>query len=82
MKEVNHVYETNDYSMFKSLTGNRDVQLVHVKRLVRSFTENYLFSPVIINEKNEIIDGAASSRSSKGVKSTGSLYYLQRVRDS
>jgi hypothetical protein len=57
MKEVSHVYETNDYSMFKTLNGNRSIQNLHVKRLKRSFEADYLFSPIIINEKNEIIDG-------------------------
>jgi hypothetical protein len=58
MKEVNHVYETNDYSMFKTLDGNRDVQKLHVQRLKKSFSEEYLFSPLIVNEKNEVIDGS------------------------
>lgn len=57
MKEINHVYETNDYSMFKTLDGNRNLQQLHVRRLVRSFGEAYLFSPIIINEHNEVIDG-------------------------
>jgi len=68
MKEVNHVYETNDYSMFKTLEGNRNIQQLHVKRLIKSFNENYLFSPVIINEKNEIIDGQHRIQSAKELK--------------
>ena len=57
MKEVNHVYETNDYSMFKTLDGNRNLQKLHVARLKRSFSESYLFSPVLVNSRMEIIDG-------------------------
>ena len=68
MKEVNHVYETNDYSMFKTLEGNRNIQQLHVRRLIRSFEEGYLFSPVIINEKNEIIDGQHRIQAAKELK--------------
>jgi hypothetical protein len=58
MKEVNHVYETNDYSMFKTLEGNRNLNKLHVARLKKSFSEHYLFSPVLVNSKIEVIDGA------------------------
>jgi len=57
MKEVNQVYETNDYSKFKTLEGNRSVNKLHVKRLRDSFSRSYLQSPIIINENDEIIDG-------------------------
>jgi len=42
MKEVSHVYETTDYSMFKTLDGNREIQKLHVRRLMKSFEEGYL----------------------------------------
>jgi len=57
MKTVNQVYSTTDYSLFKSLTGNRAVNNVHVRRLRESFKSTYLLSPIIVNEKYEIIDG-------------------------
>ena len=57
MKAVIQVYETNDYSMFRILKGNRNVNKLHVKRLKQSFQEAYLISPIIVNEKFEIIDG-------------------------
>ena len=57
MKVVNQVNETNDYSMFKTLEGNRHVNKLHVKRLKESFQKSYLLSPIIVNEKFEIIDG-------------------------
>lgn len=57
MKEVNHVYETNDYSMFKTLEGNRKLNKLHVARLKRSFSERYLFTPLLVNSKMEVIDG-------------------------
>jgi hypothetical protein len=57
MKVVNQVNETNDYSMFRTLEGNRHVNKLHVKRLRESFQKAYLLSPIIVNEKFEIIDG-------------------------
>ena len=57
MKVVNHVNQTSDYSMFKELKGNRHVNKLHVKRLKDSFQKAYLFTPIIVNEGYEIIDG-------------------------
>lgn len=57
MKTVNQVNETNDYTMFNVLNGNRNVDKLHVKRLINSFKTAYLLSPMIVNEKFEIIDG-------------------------
>lgn len=57
MNVVNQVHETNDYSMFRTLEGNRQVNKLHVKRLKDSFQKAYLLSPIIVNDKFEIIDG-------------------------
>ena len=55
--EVNKVYKTNDLSIFKSLNGNRDVLQSHLKRLALSMSKKRLFSPIIVNEKFEVVDG-------------------------
>ncbi len=57
MKTVNQVLQTTDYSMFKFLKGNRNVNRPHLVRLRHSFEKKYLFSPIVVNEKYEIIDG-------------------------
>ena len=57
MKTINQVYATNDYTMFRTLKGNRNVNKLHVRRLRESFKNTYLMSPIIVNEKYEIIDG-------------------------
>lgn len=51
------VFFTTEYTKFKSLIGNRDLDQLHLKRLVESFREQYLFSPIIVNDKFQIIDG-------------------------
>lgn len=56
-KQVMEVYVTKDYSKFKHIKGNRNVVKPHLKRLKASMEKKYLFSPILINEKHEIIDG-------------------------
>jgi hypothetical protein len=57
MLVVNQVNSSKDYSKFKTLQGNRNVNKLHVKRLKESFREAYLLSPIVVNENYEIIDG-------------------------
>lgn len=57
MTTVNQVKQTTDYSKFKTLKGNRNVNSLHVERIKRSIKEDYLMSPIIVNERFEIIDG-------------------------
>lgn len=51
------VQKTNDYNQFKSLDGNRFENKLHIKRLKESMQKMYLFSPIIVNEKMQVIDG-------------------------
>lgn len=51
------VLQTTDYDMFVLLEGNRDINKLHRDRLLKSVEENYLFSPIIVNEHFEVIDG-------------------------
>lgn len=49
---------TKDYSIFKTLKGNRPINWGHVRSLVLSMQENgFLLNPIIINKRGEIIDG-------------------------
>lgn len=70
---VSNVYVTNSYD-FKIIEGNRQVSDLHVARLKRSIEEEYLMSPIIVNEKNEIIDG---QHRFEAIKELGlPLYYI------
>ena len=51
------VQQTKDYDLFKNIDGNRNVNDLHVRRLTKSMEEKHLISPIIVNEKYEIIDG-------------------------
>lgn len=54
---VGQFYETLNYDQFKLMKGNRSVNKLHVRRLVLSFKTAYLFSPICVNEKMEVVDG-------------------------
>ena len=56
-KYGNKIQVTTDYEKLRPLAGNRRLNQLHVKRLVQSFRECYLLSPVLVNEKFEVIDG-------------------------
>lgn len=56
-KIISQVYQTSDYSMFKTLKGNRKVSKAHVLRLRKSMEKNLLLTIIIVNELFEIIDG-------------------------
>lgn len=58
MNERKEVLVTKDYSMFKKLQGNRPVLERRVNKIIASITKvGYITSPIIVNEKFEIIDG-------------------------
>lgn len=55
---VTSVYVTKDYDKFKVLDGNRSIEKSRVKKIHDSIVRNgYIHSPIIVNEKMEIIDG-------------------------
>jgi hypothetical protein len=56
-KESNQVHSTTDYHLFKPIEGNRNKNLLHINRLKKSISSNYLFTVIIVNENYEIIDG-------------------------
>lgn len=51
------VYTTTDYFLFKPIDGNRTKSELHLSRLKKSMSENYLFTVIVVNENYEIIDG-------------------------
>jgi len=51
------ILSTTNYAIFKDIDGNRYVNPLHVRRIQQSMSENLLFSPILVNEKHEIIDG-------------------------
>ena len=75
MQTINQVLKTNDYSIFEHLKGNRNINPPHLARLKKSISEDYLEVPIIINEKNEIIDGQHRFESAKSLKKP--IYFIK-----
>ena len=48
---------TKDYSLFKKIEVNRNIDMNHIARLIESMSRCYLICPLVINEHFEIIDG-------------------------
>lgn len=68
------VYRTHNYDLFKIMDDNRDLNLLHVKRLIQSFQDQHLVCPIIVNEKMQVIDGQHRLQASK---ETGlPVYYI------
>lgn len=58
MDKVNTVYRTKNYKMFKRIDGNRGVRRIRLNKIIASIKKvGYVQSPIIVNEKMEVIDG-------------------------
>jgi len=58
--KYNQAFRTDNYEKFKRLDGNRGVQLMRVKKVMDSVKANgYIYSPLIVNERYEVVDGQA-----------------------
>ena len=54
----NVILKTHDYTIFKKLNGNRDVDEKRVKGLMKSIEKiGWISNPIIVNRKMEVIDG-------------------------
>jgi len=54
------IKSTRDYSLFKSIKGNRDLNKSHVRRLQLIFgdrPQKLQWVPILVNENHEVIDG-------------------------
>ena len=56
-KDSNVIHITRDYSMFRSVKGNRAIDKGHVQRLMREMRKKDLDLPIFINENDEVVDG-------------------------
>jgi len=54
---AHQIQVTTDYSIFKFLDKNRDIDLAWVKTLEESLKQCQLPIPIVVNERMEIIDG-------------------------
>ena len=55
--EENIIHITRDYSMFKTVKGNREIDKGHVQKLIWEMKRRDLDLPIYINENDEVVDG-------------------------
>ena len=59
VNQITPVLRTSDYSIFKRLIGNRALG-ARPEKVIKSIQEHgYIFNPIIVNEKYEVIEGQA-----------------------
>ncbi|OIQ22022.1 MAG: hypothetical protein BM557_01190 [Flavobacterium sp. MedPE-SWcel] len=76
-----HILETNDYSIFSSITGNRNISVLKINKLVKDINSGFNmlpYCPIIVSkttdDKFSIIDGQHRFEASK---ETGNpIYYV------
>lgn len=55
--EIMNILSTTEYGSFRTLKGNRSLDLSHVEKLKDSMRNNFLIKPIDVNEHLEVIDG-------------------------
>lgn len=57
-KNINTVYLETDLSVFKVLEGNRSIEQDRINKIIQSIKKvGFVPSPIVVNEKMEVIDG-------------------------
>lgn len=75
------IQSTQDYTLFKRISGNRVVSKPHVNRLleaIREDPETITFNPIIVNGNYEVIDG---QHRLEAIKKLGLEAYFIKVDD-
>ena len=70
------VKETNNYSLFKSITSNREVNMAHVRKLAKAIQKNNMLhlNPIIVDNNMNVIDGQHRLEAAKLLEI--SLFYV------
>lgn len=74
---IPQIYSTKDYSIFKHLTGNREVTNKRAAKIATSIIKRgYIPVPIVVNEKLEIIDGQGRVEALKQLDCGLPIYYV------
>jgi len=73
---MSEILETMDYSIFRDITSNREVDSIHVRKLATSIKRKNLLSlhPILVNSNMEIIDGQHRLEAAKYLQIP--IYYI------
>ena len=71
-----NIQQTTDYTLFKEISSNRDVDRKHARKLADSIRRKNLLSvnPIIVNQRMEILDGQHRLAAAKFLKVP--IYYV------
>ena len=75
------IQSTQDYTLFKRISGNRVLSKPHINRLldaIKESPETITFNPIIVNGKMEVIDG---QHRLEAIKKLGLAVHYVRVDD-
>ena len=78
METVNRVRKTHNYNMFGAVDGNRTISQTHVRALKKSISKEHIPTPIIVNNKYEIIDG---QHRVEAIKQLGKPVYFVVIDD-
>ena len=79
MERMSHykIFETDNYDQFKKLLGNRDITPARISSIKESILRiGYQPSPILINEKKEIIDGQGRLAACKSLNLP--VFYIEK----
>lgn len=64
------VYKTTNYSLFKTIKGNREIDSAHLKKLIASISKRNLLSehPIVVSNTYKVIDGQHRLESAKALE--------------
>lgn len=54
------IHQTEDYTLFKRILGNRKMSQPHINRLIDAISQDasvISYNPIVVNEKYEVVDG-------------------------
>lgn len=54
---IGKIYETEDYSMFRKMKGNREVKEINVRKIAKSIRLHGQKQAILVNDKFEVADG-------------------------
>lgn len=78
------VYKTTDYSQFRTVSGNRDIDSANFKNLLKAVSEKNLLdiNPIVVNKNMEVIDGQHRLAVAKALRVPVYYYIAGRVNHS
>jgi ParB-like nuclease family protein len=79
---MTNILKTDDYNIFKRITGNRSINKAQVQKLYQSISENpnlAMATPIIVNDNMEVLDGQHRLEAMKKLKLPISYFLVSNM---